>query len=75
MTLSSEETCGSCRFRMVNPQQITESMCRRYPPVSHLVPMQDKLGRTVPGFQSSFPQVAIMTPACGEYVPSVRMVS
>lgn len=75
MTLSSDETCGSCRFRMVNPQQITESLCRRYPPVSHLIPMQNKLGQMVPGFQTIFPQVAMATPACGEYMPSVRMVS
>lgn len=75
MTLSSDETCATCRWRMVNPQQITESLCRRFPPIAHLVPMQDKLGRTVPGFQTSFPQVGLNTPACGEFMPTARMVS
>lgn len=69
MTPSPDDTCASCRFRMVNPQQITESMCRRYPPVAHLVPMQDKLGHMQPGFMTAFPQVGLKTPACGEWAP------
>lgn len=72
---SADETCASCRFRMMNPQAMGEHLCRRYPPVAHVVPMQDKLGRMVPGFQTSFPQVAMATPACGEYMPAAKMVS
>ena len=75
MTSSPDDTCASCRFRMVNPQQITESLCRRYPPVAHLVPVQNKLGQMQPGFMAAFPQVALNTPACGEWAPTVRMAS
>lgn len=72
---TSDQTCASCRWRMTNPQQITESLCRRFPPAAHMAPVPDKLGRVVPGFMTAYPQVALNTPSCGEYLPSVRMVS
>ena len=75
MTPSPDETCASCRWRMVNPQQITESLCRRFPPVAHLAPVPNKLGQMQPGFMTTFPQVAMNTPSCGEWAPSARMVS
>lgn len=34
---SATPCCGTCVFRLVNPDNINAVKCRRYPPASHLV--------------------------------------
>jgi hypothetical protein len=54
------ESCSTCKFRLVevDSEKSIISLCRRYPPTWHLLPIPGKVQKTVSiTKQSGFPQV------------------
>lgn len=70
--MTGELTCSSCYYyRVTDPGNVKQGECRRYPPMSHPIPMR---GVVQQPNQANF--VVMMVPRqvphdhyCGEYTP------
>lgn len=73
MSEAPERVCGACQHKFAEPNDLTQVMCRRYPPQVVVVPTGGPMG---PGLaiQGRYPPVHLKMPACGEYKPKLEMM-
>jgi hypothetical protein len=58
--------CSQCTFWAINPQDLKQGACNRYPPTAALVPMQTPLGGVELQNASVWP-VTRGNEGCGEF--------
>lgn len=65
------ETCSDCKFKLANPQDLTQVSCRRFPPQVVALPVQGPMQQVGIGPVPVYPSVHNKQPACGEYQKKV----
>lgn len=66
------ETCGTCKFKLINPNNLSDLQCRRNPPTVLLVPEPGGMGVQL-AIKAAYPPVHAKQPACGEYKLKIAM--
>lgn len=65
------ECCGNCRFRLADPSNLSQIMCRRYPPGQLVLPAKNPVGFQI---HQPFPLMS-QENWCGEYQRDNTLVS
>lgn len=73
--IMANETCGSCKFKLANPQNINEASCRRYPPQLVVLPVQGHMNQMALAPMALYPGVHNKQPACGEWKPRLESLT
>lgn len=75
LILDKHETCGTCAWAVMNPQQIGMFVCHGAPPTPAVLGVtQDALGRPQVQIECLRPNVLVATRACSVHKPKIALV-